>query len=204
MSCGRRSYGTYSRIWPVLCSRADAMRGNVPVPRRRGRQQRQQRARTLRRGRRPARARTVLDDGLTRLTELWSGEFEPRPVQTPRIPIWVAGRWPHPAARQPRGPLGRHVPDRAPRPGSARRARRRDRGVPPGSAPTSDHSRGSRRCARSSNRERDERARFRHRATGARGGAGAAVARRASLLQRPTVDYFRGRRPNDPGRPRWR
>jgi alkanesulfonate monooxygenase SsuD/methylene tetrahydromethanopterin reductase-like flavin-dependent oxidoreductase (luciferase family) len=34
-----------------------------------------------------------LDDGLTRLTEFWAGEFEPRPVQTPRIPVWVAGRW---------------------------------------------------------------------------------------------------------------
>jgi hypothetical protein len=36
-----------------------------------------------------------LDDGLNRLTEFWAGEFEPRPVQTPRIPIWVAARWPH-------------------------------------------------------------------------------------------------------------
>jgi alkanesulfonate monooxygenase SsuD/methylene tetrahydromethanopterin reductase-like flavin-dependent oxidoreductase (luciferase family) len=38
----------------------------------------------------------LLDDGLARLVELWAGEFEPRPVQTPRIPVWVAGRWPHP------------------------------------------------------------------------------------------------------------
>jgi alkanesulfonate monooxygenase SsuD/methylene tetrahydromethanopterin reductase-like flavin-dependent oxidoreductase (luciferase family) len=36
-----------------------------------------------------------LDNGLTRLSEFWAGEFEPRPVQTPRIPIWVAARWPH-------------------------------------------------------------------------------------------------------------
>jgi alkanesulfonate monooxygenase SsuD/methylene tetrahydromethanopterin reductase-like flavin-dependent oxidoreductase (luciferase family) len=36
-----------------------------------------------------------LDRGLTRLSEFWAGEFEPRPVQTPRIPIWVAARWPH-------------------------------------------------------------------------------------------------------------
>jgi alkanesulfonate monooxygenase SsuD/methylene tetrahydromethanopterin reductase-like flavin-dependent oxidoreductase (luciferase family) len=36
-----------------------------------------------------------LDDGLTRLTEFWAGEFEPRPVQEPRIPIWVAARWPN-------------------------------------------------------------------------------------------------------------
>jgi alkanesulfonate monooxygenase SsuD/methylene tetrahydromethanopterin reductase-like flavin-dependent oxidoreductase (luciferase family) len=36
-----------------------------------------------------------LDDGLKRLTEFWGGKFEPRPVQQPRIPVWVAGRWPH-------------------------------------------------------------------------------------------------------------
>lgn len=36
-----------------------------------------------------------LDHGLARLTEFWAGEFEPGPVQTPRIPIWVAARWPH-------------------------------------------------------------------------------------------------------------
>jgi alkanesulfonate monooxygenase SsuD/methylene tetrahydromethanopterin reductase-like flavin-dependent oxidoreductase (luciferase family) len=36
-----------------------------------------------------------LDHGLARLTEFWAGEFEPPPMQTPRIPIWVAGRWPH-------------------------------------------------------------------------------------------------------------
>ena len=36
-----------------------------------------------------------LDEGLTRLGEFWAGEFEPRPVQTPRIPVWVAARWPH-------------------------------------------------------------------------------------------------------------
>src|SRR5262245_20819178 len=36
-----------------------------------------------------------LDHGLARLTEFWTGEFEPRPVQMPRIPIWVAARWPH-------------------------------------------------------------------------------------------------------------
>jgi alkanesulfonate monooxygenase SsuD/methylene tetrahydromethanopterin reductase-like flavin-dependent oxidoreductase (luciferase family) len=41
-----------------------------------------------------ARAR-LLDDGLDRLVEYWDGGFEPRPVQRPRIPIWVAARWPH-------------------------------------------------------------------------------------------------------------
>lgn len=52
----------------------------------------------------------MLDEGLTILTRLWSGEevsyqgqhyqlspvqFRPTPMQQPRIPIWVAGRWPH-------------------------------------------------------------------------------------------------------------
>ena len=40
-----------------------------------------------------ARAR-LLDDGLDRLLAYWDGEFEPRPVQRPRIPVWVAARWP--------------------------------------------------------------------------------------------------------------
>jgi alkanesulfonate monooxygenase SsuD/methylene tetrahydromethanopterin reductase-like flavin-dependent oxidoreductase (luciferase family) len=50
-----------------------------------------------------------LDEGLEVLAGLWSGEplehrgeqltvhtagFNPRPVQRPRIPIWIAGRWP--------------------------------------------------------------------------------------------------------------
>ena len=37
----------------------------------------------------------LLDDGLSRLAELWAGEFEPPPLQRPRIPVWVAGRWPN-------------------------------------------------------------------------------------------------------------
>lgn len=51
-----------------------------------------------------------LDEGLEILTGLWSGEpfsfhgrhyrveettFLPRPLQRPRIPIWIAGVWPH-------------------------------------------------------------------------------------------------------------
>jgi alkanesulfonate monooxygenase SsuD/methylene tetrahydromethanopterin reductase-like flavin-dependent oxidoreductase (luciferase family) len=54
----------------------------------------------------------LLDEGLDVLTGLWSGEpfsysgdryrlretvFAPRPVQTPRIPIWVGGVWPNKA-----------------------------------------------------------------------------------------------------------
>jgi alkanesulfonate monooxygenase SsuD/methylene tetrahydromethanopterin reductase-like flavin-dependent oxidoreductase (luciferase family) len=53
----------------------------------------------------------MLDEGLDVLTGLWTGEpfsyqgthyqiagarFLPTPVQQPRIPIWVAGVWPHP------------------------------------------------------------------------------------------------------------
>ncbi|GAC1353917.1 MAG: LLM class flavin-dependent oxidoreductase [Ktedonobacteraceae bacterium] len=52
----------------------------------------------------------MLDEGLAILTRLWSGEefsyegqqyqlsqvqFLPTPVQQPRIPIWIAGNWPH-------------------------------------------------------------------------------------------------------------
>ena len=37
----------------------------------------------------------LLDQGLNRLTAFWGGEFEPLPVQRPRIPVWVAARWPN-------------------------------------------------------------------------------------------------------------
>jgi alkanesulfonate monooxygenase SsuD/methylene tetrahydromethanopterin reductase-like flavin-dependent oxidoreductase (luciferase family) len=37
----------------------------------------------------------LLDDGLARLARFWAGEFEPVPLQRPRIPVWVAGRWPN-------------------------------------------------------------------------------------------------------------
>jgi alkanesulfonate monooxygenase SsuD/methylene tetrahydromethanopterin reductase-like flavin-dependent oxidoreductase (luciferase family) len=37
----------------------------------------------------------LLDAGLDRLAAFWDGEFEPGPVQRPRIPVWVAGRWPN-------------------------------------------------------------------------------------------------------------
>lgn len=37
----------------------------------------------------------LLDAGLERLTEFWGGEFEPAPLQQPRIPVWVAARWPN-------------------------------------------------------------------------------------------------------------
>ena len=37
----------------------------------------------------------LLDEGLARLAGFWDGEFEPVPVQRPRIPVWVAGRWPN-------------------------------------------------------------------------------------------------------------
>jgi alkanesulfonate monooxygenase SsuD/methylene tetrahydromethanopterin reductase-like flavin-dependent oxidoreductase (luciferase family) len=41
-----------------------------------------------------ARAR-MLDEGLDRLVGYWGGAFEPRAVQEPRIPVWVASRWPY-------------------------------------------------------------------------------------------------------------
>jgi alkanesulfonate monooxygenase SsuD/methylene tetrahydromethanopterin reductase-like flavin-dependent oxidoreductase (luciferase family) len=37
----------------------------------------------------------LLDNGLADLARYWSGEFEPTPVQQPRIPVWVAGEYPH-------------------------------------------------------------------------------------------------------------
>ncbi len=37
----------------------------------------------------------LLDEGLERLDDFWSGEFKPPPIQQPRIPVWVAGRWPN-------------------------------------------------------------------------------------------------------------
>lgn len=37
----------------------------------------------------------ILDDSLTRLDGYWRGEFNPLPVQRPRIPVWVAANWPH-------------------------------------------------------------------------------------------------------------
>ncbi len=37
----------------------------------------------------------LLDSGLEDLVRYWSDDFEPPPVQQPRIPIWVAGRYPN-------------------------------------------------------------------------------------------------------------
>ena len=37
----------------------------------------------------------LLDDGLQKLAGFWGGEFEPPPIQQPRIPVWVAARWPN-------------------------------------------------------------------------------------------------------------
>jgi alkanesulfonate monooxygenase SsuD/methylene tetrahydromethanopterin reductase-like flavin-dependent oxidoreductase (luciferase family) len=36
----------------------------------------------------------LLDDGVAALAAFWDGGFEPMPLQRPRIPVWVAGRWP--------------------------------------------------------------------------------------------------------------
>ena len=37
----------------------------------------------------------LLDERLGQLLAYWDGEFEPTPVQRPRVPVWVAVRWPH-------------------------------------------------------------------------------------------------------------
>src|SRR3954449_2533843 len=46
----------------------------------------------------PRERERLLDTGLRRLAAYWGGEFDPPPVQRPRIPVWVAGGW---AARRP-------------------------------------------------------------------------------------------------------
>jgi alkanesulfonate monooxygenase SsuD/methylene tetrahydromethanopterin reductase-like flavin-dependent oxidoreductase (luciferase family) len=43
----------------------------------------------------PRQRARLLDAGLERLLRYWGGEFEPGPIQSPRIPVWVAARWPH-------------------------------------------------------------------------------------------------------------
>jgi alkanesulfonate monooxygenase SsuD/methylene tetrahydromethanopterin reductase-like flavin-dependent oxidoreductase (luciferase family) len=37
----------------------------------------------------------LLDHGLDELARYWGGEFQPVPLQSPRIPVWVAAEWPH-------------------------------------------------------------------------------------------------------------
>ncbi len=37
----------------------------------------------------------ILDDGLEQLDGFWRGGFNPLPVQRPRIPVWVAAKWPN-------------------------------------------------------------------------------------------------------------
>ncbi|HJY01300.1 MAG TPA: LLM class flavin-dependent oxidoreductase, partial [Streptosporangiaceae bacterium] len=37
----------------------------------------------------------LLDQGLADLAGYWAGEFEPLPVQRPRIPVWIAAEWPY-------------------------------------------------------------------------------------------------------------
>ena len=64
----------------------------------------------------------LLDRGLERLANFWAGEFEPLPVQRPRIPVWVAAQVAEPASGSPGGALGRAVPDRPGRTRGPRRA----------------------------------------------------------------------------------
>ena len=40
----------------------------------------------------------LLDTGLRKRAAYWGGELDPKPVQRPRIPVWIAARWP---ARRP-------------------------------------------------------------------------------------------------------
>jgi alkanesulfonate monooxygenase SsuD/methylene tetrahydromethanopterin reductase-like flavin-dependent oxidoreductase (luciferase family) len=42
----------------------------------------------------PRERAALLDAGLDRLAAYWGGEFQPPPLQQPRIPVWVAARYP--------------------------------------------------------------------------------------------------------------
>jgi alkanesulfonate monooxygenase SsuD/methylene tetrahydromethanopterin reductase-like flavin-dependent oxidoreductase (luciferase family) len=78
----------------------------------------------------------LLDQGMERLTALWAGDFEPTPIQQPRIPVWVAGRWPkrRPLRRAARWdgyfPIGLTGPDDLAVLGSELRDLRGDRDSP--------------------------------------------------------------------------
>jgi alkanesulfonate monooxygenase SsuD/methylene tetrahydromethanopterin reductase-like flavin-dependent oxidoreductase (luciferase family) len=43
----------------------------------------------------PRQRADLLDRGLDALAGFWRGGFEPPPIQRPRIPVWVAARWPN-------------------------------------------------------------------------------------------------------------
>jgi alkanesulfonate monooxygenase SsuD/methylene tetrahydromethanopterin reductase-like flavin-dependent oxidoreductase (luciferase family) len=43
----------------------------------------------------PRERAALLDAGLDRLAAIWEGDLEPPPVQRPRIPVWLAARWPN-------------------------------------------------------------------------------------------------------------
>lgn len=43
----------------------------------------------------PRERAVLLDRGLADLSRYWAGDFEPVPLQRPRIPVWVAAEWPH-------------------------------------------------------------------------------------------------------------
>lgn len=61
-----------------------------------GRRARQHRRPRAVRGGVDARERgRLLDEGLEQLSGFWKGRFRPRPVQRPRIPVWVAANWPN-------------------------------------------------------------------------------------------------------------
>ena len=63
----------------------------------------------------------MLDASLERLDAYWDGEFQPRPLQQPRIPVWLAARWPNRKPVKRGAALGRSVPDRPPlAPGTGR------------------------------------------------------------------------------------
>ena len=43
----------------------------------------------------PRERATLLDEGLDLLASYWAGELQPPSLQQPRIPVWLAARWPN-------------------------------------------------------------------------------------------------------------
>jgi alkanesulfonate monooxygenase SsuD/methylene tetrahydromethanopterin reductase-like flavin-dependent oxidoreductase (luciferase family) len=77
----------------------------------------------------------LLDQGLEDLTRYWSGEFEPVPVQQPRIPVWVAAEWPHRRPVQRAARWDGLFPIRLPGPGALAELAAEVRAVRPPDAP---------------------------------------------------------------------
>ena len=75
----------------------------------------------------PRKRAELLDQGLERLSSFWAGDFQPQPVQRPRIPDLGSGAVAESAPGAPGGALGRIVSDRPRDTGEPHRAGERGR-----------------------------------------------------------------------------